>query len=84
MGQEILGSAVVPETANLTIVKHGKPEANVFYWNKSEWDRIESSAKQIESIADFVKETKTIFKDELDNLIKEESVSEKVDINNLS
>jgi len=25
MGQEILGSAVVPETANLTIVKHGKP-----------------------------------------------------------
>lgn len=84
MGQEILGSAVVPETANLTIVKHGKPEANVFYWNKNEWDRIESSAQQIESIADFVKETKSIFKDELDNLIKEESVSEKVDINNLA
>ena len=84
MGQEILGSAVVPETANLTIVKHGEPEANVFYWNKNEWDRIESSAKEIESIADFVKETKSIFKDELDNLIKEESVSEKVDINNLA
>ena len=30
MGQEILGSAVVPETANLNIVKHGKPEAIVF------------------------------------------------------
>lgn len=84
MGQEILGSAVVPETANLTIVKHGKPEANVFYWNKNEWDRIESSAQQIESIADFVKETKSIFKNELDNLIKEDSVSEKVDINNLA
>ncbi len=84
MGQEILGSAVVPETANLTIVKHGKPEANVFYWNKNEWDRIESSAQQIESIADFVKETKSIFKNELDELIKEESVSEKVDINDLA
>lgn len=84
MGQEILGSAVVPETANLTIVKHGKPEANVFYWNKEEWNRIESSASEIESIAEFVKETKAIFKDDLDNLIKEESVSEKVDINNLA
>ena len=84
MGQEILGSAVVPETANLTIVKYGKPEANVFYWNKSEWERIESSANEIESIADFVKETKSIFKDELTNIIQEESVSEKVDINNLA
>ncbi|RXJ88626.1 ATP-binding protein, partial [Arcobacter sp. CECT 8983] len=84
MGQEILGSAVVPETANLTIIKHGTPEAKVFYWNKAEWQRIESSAKEIESIADFVKETKSIFKDDLDNLIKEESVNEKVDINNLA
>lgn len=84
MGKEILGSAVVPETANLTIVKHGNPEANVFYWNKNEWDRIESSAQQIESIADFVKETKSIFKDDLDEFIKEESVKQKVDIDDLA
>lgn len=84
MGQEILGSAVVPETANLTIVKHGKPSAKVFYWNKEEWGRIETSATEIESIKEFVKETKTIFKDELSNLIKEESHSEDVDINNLA
>ena len=84
MGQEILGSAVVPETANLTIVKHGKPEANVFYWNKNEWDRIENTANEIDSIRDFVNETKTIFGDQLSNLIKEESHYEKVDINNLA
>ena len=84
MGQEILGSAVVPETANLTIVKHGKPEANVFYWNKQEWDRIEQSSETIESIKEFVKETKKIFGDELNTLIKEESVSQTVDINNLA
>ncbi len=84
MGQEILGSAVVPETANLTIVKHGKPEANVFYWNKNEWDRIEQSAEQIDSIKEFVKETKKIFGEELTNLIKDESISQKVDINNLA
>lgn len=84
MGQEILGSAVVPETANLTIVKHGKPEANVFYWNKNEWDRIEQSGDTIESIKEFVTETKKIFGDDLKTLIKDESHSEQVDINNLA
>ncbi len=84
MGQEILGSAVVPETANLTIVKHGSPEAKVFYWNKQEWNRIESSARQIESIKEFVNETKTLFGDNLEKIIQEKSVSEKVDINNLA
>ncbi|WP_072680504.1 dynamin family protein [Arcobacter sp. LA11] len=84
MGQEILGSAVVPETANLTIVKHGKPEANVFYWNKDEWNRIENTANEIDSIKEFVNETKNIFGEELTTLIKEESHSENVDINNLA
>ena len=84
MGQEILGSAVVPETANLTIVKYGKPEAKVFYWNKKEWDRIEQSAQEIDSIKDFVEETKSIFKDELSNIIKDKSLIEPVDINNLA
>ncbi|WP_419767455.1 dynamin family protein [Arcobacter sp.] len=84
MGKEILGSAVVPETANLTIVKHGTPEANVFYWNKEEWNRIEQSGKQLESIKEFVHETKKIFGDEINNYIQEDSYSEKVDINNLA
>jgi GTP-binding protein EngB required for normal cell division len=84
MGQEILGSAVVPETANLTIVKYGHPEANVFYWNKKEWDRIEKAALELDSIKEFVAETKRIFGDELSTLIKEESYNEKVDINNLA
>ncbi len=84
MGQELLGSAVVPETANLTIVKHGKPSANVFYWNKNEWDRIEKTAESIESIKEFVNETKKIFGDELNELIQEESVSQEVNVNELA
>eukprot|EP01029_Cantina_marsupialis_P014887 TRINITY_DN32581_c1_g3_i1.p1 TRINITY_DN32581_c1_g3~~TRINITY_DN32581_c1_g3_i1.p1 ORF type:complete len:388 (-),score=69.97 TRINITY_DN32581_c1_g3_i1:8-1084(-) len=84
MGQEILGSAVVPETANLTIVKYGKPQAKVFYWNKHEWEKIEQSGENLKSIKDFVSETKQIFADELQTLIKDESVSESVDINNLA
>ena len=85
MGQEILGSAVVPETANLTIVKYDKsPSAKVFYWNTQEWQRIENSAHEIESIQEFVKETKSIFGDELKSIITEESHSEEVDIHNLA
>ncbi|NQY52134.1 MAG: dynamin family protein [Campylobacteraceae bacterium] len=84
MGQEILGSAVVPETANLTIVKHGKPGAKVFYWNKKEWDKIENSAKSLEAIKDFVNETHKIFGDDLKDIIQEESLCEEVDIHNLA
>jgi ribosome biogenesis GTPase A len=85
MGQEILGSAVVPETANLTIVKHDKhPSAKVFYWNKAEWDRIETSANEIESIKAFVQETHKVFGNTLHDMIQEESKSEQVDINNLA
>jgi GTP-binding protein EngB required for normal cell division len=84
MGQEILGSAVVPETANLTIVKHGEPSAKVFYWNTKEWEKIEKSANEIESIKEFVDETKKIFGDNLNKIIKDESLSENVDINNLA
>lgn len=84
MGQEILGSAVVPETANLTIVKHGKPSAKVFYWNKEEWQKIEQSANDIKSIKDFVDETKKVFGDKLTDLINEDSLSEEVNINSLA
>jgi len=85
MGQEILGSAVVPETANLTIVKYDKnPSANVFYWNKREWNRISQSANEIESIKEFIDETKKYFGEELDSYIQENSRFEEVDINNLA
>ena len=85
MGREILGSAVVPETANLTIVKHNPTDnAKVFYWNQQEWDRILKSAEQLESMRDFVNETKKIFGDELKNYIRPISRFDEIDINSLS
>lgn len=85
MGKEILGSAVVPETANLTIVKHNPSEtAKVYYWNKAEWQRIENAAKELESMRDYVNETHRIFGDELSSYIKEESRFDEVDVKDLS
>ncbi|NLN13239.1 MAG: ATP-binding protein, partial [Arcobacter skirrowii] len=84
MGKEILGSAVVPETANLTIVNHyPTPNAKVFYWDKKEWEKIENSAKNLESMREFVEETKRVFKDDLKNYIKDSSRFDEVDINDL-
>jgi predicted GTPase len=84
MGEEILGSAVVPETANLTIVKYGTPKAKVFYWNKAEWKKIQNSAQELTSIKEFVEETKNAFKDELQNYILEKSYTKVVDVNELA
>ncbi|RZV19956.1 dynamin family protein [Aliarcobacter butzleri] len=85
MGREILGSAVVPETANLTIVKHNPTDnAKVYYWNEQEWDRIKKSASQLESMKDFVEETNKIFGDNLKNYIRSVSRFDEIDIKDLS
>ena len=85
MGKEILGSAVVPETANLTVVKHNINEkAKVFYWNKQEWEKIEKAALELESMRDYVNETHSIFGDELNSYVQKESRYDEIDIKDLS
>lgn len=85
MGKEILGSAVVPETANLTIVKHNPTDnAKVYYWNTQEWDRIVKSAEQLESMKEFVNETNQIFGADLKNYIRPVSRYDEVEIKDLS
>ena len=71
LGKELLGTSIVPETANLTIIKFSKEEkAVVKFWNEKEWSKIENEAKFIPSIANFIKETKKTFKDNINDYIK--------------
>jgi predicted GTPase len=85
MGKEILGSAVVPETANLTIVKYSvKEEAKVYYWNESEWNKIVQSSEILVSMKDFIKESNMIFGDSLKSYIKPTSRFDNIKINELS
>ena len=85
MGREILGSAVVPETANLTVVKHNLSEkAKVYYWNKKEWEKIVNSAKELESMQDFVNEANKIFGESLKDYIKDVSRFDEIDVEYLS
>jgi len=70
LGKEILGTSVIPETANLTIIKYAKqPSAKVNFWNKNEWQSIEESSKTLANMKPFIKETKKHFKENLDEFI---------------
>ncbi|MGB5964348.1 MAG: dynamin family protein [Sulfurimonadaceae bacterium] len=85
MGKEVLGVSVVPETANLTLIKYSsKPSAKVVYWDRSQWRRVEQSAKEIKAMAGFVQETQAYFKEELDEYILESSREDEIDIEELS
>ena len=64
MGKELLGTSVVPETANLTVIKFSStPFAKVIYWNEQEWEGIEQSALSLDAMKAFVKETHEANKD---------------------
>ncbi|WP_321778277.1 dynamin family protein [Sulfurimonas sp.] len=84
LGKEILGTSVIPETANLSIIKYAKkPSAKVNFWTKSEWENIEKSALTLESMKPFIKETKEHFKDNLNTYITSDGFSAKISIDEL-
>jgi len=85
LGKEILGTAVVPETANLTILKYSQKQfAKVNYWNKDEFKKIEDSGVNLKSIEKFIKQTKEHFGDRLEQYITDAGKHEEVEIENLS
>lgn len=85
LGKEILGTSVVPETANLSIIKYAKEEkAIINFWNKKQWQEIKNSALHLEAMRTFVKETESIFGNNLDEYIQEETKKQEVLIQNLS
>ncbi len=62
MGSEILGSSTIPETANLTVLKHSEDSyANVHFWSKEEWQDMRESAKYDNALQSFVNNTEAIF-----------------------
>jgi len=84
LGKEILGTSVIPETANLSIIKYAKkPSAKVNFWTKEEWANIEKSALSLENVKPFIKETKEHFKNTLDEFITRDGVSKEIDIASL-
>ena len=84
LGKEILGTSVIPETANLTLIKYAKkPSAKVNFWNSKEWQAIEKSADTLENMKPFIKETKEHFGNKLDEYITSDGKSYEISINEL-
>ncbi len=84
MGEEILGTNVIPETANLSLIKHApEPYAKVIYWNKAQWSRIENSALELDSMKKFVTDSKETFKGNLNEYILESSREDIIDMKKL-
>jgi len=81
LGEEILGTAVVPETANLTVIKYAKePRATVHFWNAQEWRQIEQGAEAMEQMQHFVEETKAHFGKSLNSYVTQEGRSEEITV----
>ncbi len=84
LGKEILGTSVIPETANLTLIKYAKePSAKVNFWNKNEWKSIETSSEVLENMKPFIKETKEHFGDKLSEYITTDGRSYEISIDEL-
>ncbi len=82
--EEILGTSVVPETANLSILKYGKKaEAKVFFWNIKEWNKIKQSAKELKNMQDFVKQSEANFSQDFPKLIQEISHTQTISLKDL-
>ncbi len=84
LGKEILGTSVIPETANLTLIKYAKTaSAKVNFWSMSEWESIVKSANTLESMKPFIQETKEHFGDKLDEYVTKEGRSYEINIEEL-
>jgi predicted GTPase len=84
LGKEILGTSVIPETANLTLIKYAKtPSAKVNFWDKDEWNSIENSSETLENMKPFIKDTKEHFKENLDEYITKEGRSFEINLDEL-
>ena len=85
LGQEILGSSVVPETANLTLLKYNtKPQAKVYYWNTEEWSKIVQTASKLDAMKAFVEETEEVFSENIDRYIQATSRVDTIEVSELS
>ena len=85
MGQEVLGTAVIPETANLTVIKYAKePFAEVDFWSAKEWEKIEKSALSLKGMEAFIKETKEHFGTSLSSFITIKGKKEYIGLEDLS
>ncbi|WP_300450177.1 dynamin family protein [uncultured Helicobacter sp.] len=85
LGEEILGSSNIPETANLTILRYGdKTSAKVYFWSKEQWADLCEEGEYDEHLKVFVAECKAHFGKELERYITQPHTSQEIQAQQLS
>lgn len=85
LGQEVLGTSSVPETANLSVLRYGEtPRARVHFWSKEQWEDLESQGAYDSHLQAFVKESREHFKDKLQDFITSPKYTKDIELNELS
>ena len=84
LGEEILGTSSIPETANLTILRYGEiPSVEVRFWNTKEWEELERQSGQDNALRRFIDESKEIFGARLQEYILPDARREKIESTDL-
>lgn len=85
MGAEILGSSVIPETANLSVVSYSTQAlAKVHFWDSKEWETLVQSASKSEAMEKFIDETRQAFGEQLTDYITQPSTQVEIETKDLS
>ncbi|MGI0439062.1 dynamin family protein [Helicobacter himalayensis] len=83
LGEEILSTSTIPETANLTILQYGaQKSAQVRFWSKDEWEDL--CAQKDADIRQFAKETQELFGTNLADYCTEPARVEEISLESLS
>lgn len=71
MGEEILSSYILPETASITTLRNGDQGVSVHYWTRDEWTRLEDEASQgaDQSVKDAIDGVKARFGSRIEQFI---------------
>ncbi|WP_300763333.1 dynamin family protein [Helicobacter sp. UBA3407] len=81
LGQEILGSSTIPETASLTLLKYAQtPSAQVSFWNKAEWEDLKSTIED-STLAELLNNAE--FKKVLEKFVQDSTQSLKISLQDL-
>lgn len=85
LGEEILGSSSVPETANLTILRFGETmRARVHFWKEEQWNELHHLSQHDTNIKAFLEESENIFGTSLKEYITKEGITRDIQASELA
>ena len=62
LGEEILATSTIPETANLTVLKFAKQQgAKVYFWNTQQWEDLAKDSEFDKGLREFIKQSEEKF-----------------------